>query len=121
MLHYEYHIDTLRKAFEYYLLMKYPKATSVTRRTKVQDAFAPFVWMPEREAWEFVLLDPAQLDQKRDFLVDEFLFHRKNPGKDARGYIRAIKELHSFLVLIGLVEQSIQRKPRKIEPSNSQL
>lgn len=124
-LKFQYHIKGLRIAYRKYLEAKYPRLSSKSLSTRVDDAFCMFRWMEDNEAWYRVQLKGDELDAQCSFLADEFLSHRKNPLRDAKGYIRAVKEFQKFLELVGLIEDSRIRKPRKIqvdedpnEPSN---
>lgn len=111
---YQYHISELRKAYVHFLKIKYPDANDRYISTKVDDALFFFKHLPEDEAWDRVQRTGDDLQNQRQFLVDELLCHRKNPSKDAGGYLRAIKEFQEFLCLVHEIESARKLMPRKI-------
>lgn len=114
-LHYEYYPSQLKTVYRQYLRNKYPELSRKSINTKVDDAFCMFRWMSEKEAWDRVQRRGDGLKNQSQFLADEFLSHRRNPLKDAAGYIRAIREFQEFLDLVEAIEQSRKRKPREVQ------
>lgn len=115
--HYDYH--ALREPFHIYLRTKYPNRSEKTNRTVVNDALAVFSWMREEEAWDFVTDLERTRKRQLDFLADEFLSHRRNPRKDAGGYLRAVNEFREFIQLVLLIDAARKRLPRRLEIDNT--
>ena len=116
-LRYEYAPEVLRVAYSQYLRIKYPESSKKSISTRVDDAYCLFRWMSEDEAWMWFLKDEGDLKTLRKILANEFLVQRKNPMKDAGGYIRAIKEFQEFLKLVSVIEDARIIRPRTIHRS----
>lgn len=110
----KYNIHRLKRAYIQYLELRFPRLTERSIKTKADDVFVLFHWMPEQRAWEILRTDAEHLDNLKTVLAEEFLQQRKNPRKDAAGYVRAIKEFQLFLSLCETIAESYTREPRKI-------
>lgn len=111
---YRYHISELRKAYIHFLRIKYPNVNDRYLTTKADDALFFFRQLPEEEAWNRIQRTGDDLQNQRQFLAEELLYHRKNPYKDAGGYLRAMKEFQEFLSLVCEIESARKLLPRKI-------
>ena len=115
----DYSIDGLRVAYRVYLEAKYPKLKPKSIKTKVDDVFAVVGWIGLDRFTNLMSFEPEHLDVLCGHYANTYLSNRKNPMKDAKGYIRALKEFRVFLDVVLALEMGIQYPPRKIEPSKA--
>lgn len=109
-----YALPMLRKAYNVYLTAKHPKLHPKSVRTRSDDVFSIFKWMGEEEGWAFILDDGRLHEERVQFLADNYLSQRKNPTKDAMGYLRALREFREFIRVVESIERARIRLPRKV-------
>lgn len=117
-LRYRYEVSSIRKAYRKYIEQKHPNWGVKSVVTRVDDSFCLFRWLPESEAWRYIFETDFSLEKSKEDFIEAFLMHRKNPSKDAGGYIRAIREFQGFLEVVSLIEKARIREPRKILSSD---
>lgn len=112
---YTYDVKQLKKAYNVYLYAKFPKLHPKTLKTRADDVFVMFKWFgDEDDTWEFLLSSKLSYAFREKFLVENFLGHRKNPIKDAKGYCRAIREFRKFIDILEAIERAKVSKARKV-------
>lgn len=111
----KYSISGLKKAYRAFIELKYPTLSKRGASTKVDDAFYIFRAFKDEDPWYFILEPTRDAQLKEELTVRLQLAERKNPKRDAGGYVRAMREFRGFLDLIGTIEAAELRIPRKIE------
>lgn len=114
-----YYTVGLRSAYETYLSNLYPNASAKSIKTKSNDSFFLMRWLGEEEGYCYILsiAEPEIQSALIKRMVEERLFMRKNPIKDAKGYIHAAIQLRDFFLLVDEIEHAKIRRPREIKSS----
>lgn len=112
-LRYDYKLKEFKNAFARYLKKTHPNWTIRSVETRVSDAFILFRWYPEELAWELTITEGENIEYLRSD-IESMLSHRAHYKKDTSGYIRAIKELQEFVLLVSDIENAKKLKPRTI-------
>lgn len=113
----EYISALFKQAFLQYVSDTHPKWTARTCQTCVSDALFVNDNLP-KNTMNHILQNTAWTPALENFLIDilvlDLLALRKNPIKDAKGYVRAFRVYFSFIQIMKLIENSKIDKPRDI-------
>lgn len=116
-LRYQYKEGVWKHAFLMYVQETHPTWTLRTCQTCVSDALyiEKFLSPNEQQAIvEEIIWGPSLEDFLMHILIQNILVTRKNPKKDAKGYLRSFRVYFTFIQIIKLIEIAKLDKPRDI-------